>query len=508
MANKFSTKKNEGVTASSLFALDSKSGHSKIYDELCDIVDRVSYSGVLNAEDATDEYPDAVDVEFEVTSEDSAPYSVMVYIYGKEENDEESQLSYSVHDEYNNNLKDYISAVQGAPLGYQKGYKISELSQMWDDIEKDIQTLVSNADTDESKQKEAKKHTCSMQKKKESLAKKSEATYNPDKVKADEWRLDYLSGVDDFYEGVKKYGFDLDDNGYWGSGKDGVYYRTIWLKNGKRTSGPNTNHIVKIGYDTNENTPFVAIDQYVLGNVQDLLTVIADNFAPKTMESLAKKSEAKKPSCSMQKKKEALAKKQEANSEEYITEWQADIIKGLEKVKDEYGLVIEYNGPFSDEWKEYPTYSVFVRKGGKKEDVGTVGTDYVHAFVDYANPGMNVSRPHKAKDYSAEEAIQVILNSAKMCLGKKGESKKQEADGEDSQATYAVCFDYVQTMCKSVKANSVEDAVEKARQTISKDMQVCEIWCNEKTLPNGTKVYLDGKDSDEQSYTEGGWGVV
>lgn len=294
MADKFATKKNEGVTASSLFALDSKSGHSKIYDELCDIVDRVSYSGVLNAEDATDEYPDAVDVEFEVTSEDSAPYSVMVYIYGKEENDEESQLSYSVHDEYNNNLKGYIPAAQGAPLGSQKGYKISELSQMWDDIEKDIQTLVSNADTDESKQKEAKKHTCSMQKKKESLLKKSEATYNPDKVKADEMRLDYLSGVDDFYEGVKKYGFDLDDNGYWGSGKDGVYYRTIWLKNGKRTSGPNTNHIVKIGYDTNENTPFVAIDQYVLGNVQDLLTVIADNFAPKTMEALAKKDESKK----------------------------------------------------------------------------------------------------------------------------------------------------------------------------------------------------------------------
>lgn len=433
MADKFATKKNEGVTASSLFALDSKSGHSKIYDELCDIVDRVSYSGVLNAEDATDEYPDAVDVEFEVTSEDSAPYSVMVYIYGKEENDEESQLSYSVHDEYNNNLKNYISAVQGAPLGYQKGYKISELSQMWDDIEKDIQTLVSNADTDESKQKEAKKHTCSMQKKKEALAKKSEdtkvgrftimpkdtskkqagiedyqtrlgemgfksnlhnngdyihdyvkeigkipgatvyvgtidnfqkntqeyqyeaelymenekgirsnieympfaitdisdgmqrkmyfnrlnalikkgtdfvnnydssesrkkseATYNPDKVKADEMRLDYLSGVDDFYDGVKKYGFDLKDRGYWGSGKDGVYYRTIWLTNGKRKSGPNTNHTIKIGYDTNENTPFVAIDQYVLGNVQDLLTVIADNFAPKTMEALAKKSESKK----------------------------------------------------------------------------------------------------------------------------------------------------------------------------------------------------------------------
>ena len=125
-------------------------------------------------------------------------------------------------------------------------------------------------------------------------AKKSEATYNPDKVKADEMRLDYLSGVDDFYDGIKQYGFDIKDRGYYGSGKDGVYYRTIWLMDGKRKSGPNTNHTIKIGYDTNENTPFVAIDQYVLGSVQDLLTVIDDNFAPKTMEALAKKSESKK----------------------------------------------------------------------------------------------------------------------------------------------------------------------------------------------------------------------
>ena len=149
------SKKNEGVSASSLFAIDPKSGHSKIYDELCDIVDNVSYSGVLNAEDATDEYPDAVSVDFEVSSDDSAPYSVMVSIYGKEENDEESQLSYSVWDEYNNNLKSYKSAVGGAPLGYQKGYKISELPQMWDDLQKDIQSLVSDADQDESKKSEA-----------------------------------------------------------------------------------------------------------------------------------------------------------------------------------------------------------------------------------------------------------------------------------------------------------------------------------------------------------------
>ena len=145
--------------------------------------------------------------------------------------------------------------------------------------------------------------------------------------------------------------------------------------------------------------------------------------------------ESKKHTCSMSKKKESLAKKKEANSEEYITDWQADIIKGLEKVKDKYGLVIEYNGPFSDEWKEYPTYSVFVLKGGKKEDIGTVGTDYVHAFVDYTSPGMNVSSPHYAKDYSAEEAIQAILNSAKMCLGKKGEAKKNEGAGDTIKVT-------------------------------------------------------------------------
>lgn len=141
--------------------------------------------------------------------------------------------------------------------------------------------------------------------------------------------------------------------------------------------------------------------------------------------------------CSMAKKIESLAKKNEDNSEEYITEWQADIIKGLEKVKDKYGLVIEYDGPFSDKWKEYPTYSVFVRKGGKKEDIGTVGTDYVQAFVEYTSPSMNVSRPHKAKDYSTEEAIQVILDSAKMCMGKKGESNKSEAIYDRPVTLYA-----------------------------------------------------------------------
>lgn len=144
-----------------------------------------------------------------------------------------------------------------------------------------------------------------------------------------------------------------------------------------------------------------------------------------------------KAACSMQKKKESLAKKNEDNSKEYVTEWQADIIKGLEKVKDKYGLVIEYNGPFSDGWKEYPTYSVFVRKGGKKEDIGTVGTDYVHAFVEYINPGMNVSKPHKAKDYSAEEAIQVILNSANLCLGKKGESKNHTCSMQKKKESLA-----------------------------------------------------------------------
>lgn len=156
-------------------------------------------------------------------------------------------------------------------FGLEYNFKDALIDSVYDDMREDGVV--------ESKKKEAKK---------------SEATYNPDKVKADEMRLDYLSGVDDFYDGIKKYGFDIKDRGYYGSGKDGVYYRTIWLMDGKRKSGPNTNHTIKIGYDTNENTPFVAIDQYVLGSVKDLLTVIDDNFAPKTMEALAKKSESKK----------------------------------------------------------------------------------------------------------------------------------------------------------------------------------------------------------------------
>lgn len=360
---------------------------------------------------------------------------------------------------------------------------------------KDVMDYIEDAKGGKS---ESKKHICSMQKKKESLAKKSEATYNPDKVKADEMRLDYLSGVDDFYDGVKKYGFDLDDNGYWGSGKDGVYYRTIWLKNGKRTSGPNTNHIVKIGYDTNENTPFVAIDQYVLGNVQDLLTVIADNFAPKTMEALAKKSESKKHTCSMQKKKESLGKKSEAKYDGPVTLYGStryDDAEEAQKFLDGIG------GGQVTVSKERNGDTVSVSIEGSDEDIDAFLEVYKDNYDNLENDcDANVM------GWTAPSDLKYLTVQGRKELT--GESKKQEADGEDSQATYAVCFDYVQTMCKSVKANSVEDAVEKARQTISKDMQVCEIWCNEKTLPNGTKVYLDGKDSDEKSYTEGGWGVV
>lgn len=153
------SKKYEGTTAHSLFDTNTESGHSKIYDELSSVVDAESYSGALELDDEPSEYPESVDLSFFV-GDDSGMYSVNVYIYSNMENDEESTLSYSIRDEYNNNLKSYISAAQGAPLGYQKGYKISELSKMWDDIAADIRSLAQSYEESETEfnADESKKH--------------------------------------------------------------------------------------------------------------------------------------------------------------------------------------------------------------------------------------------------------------------------------------------------------------------------------------------------------------
>lgn len=501
MADKVATKKNEGVTASSLFALDSQTGHSKIYDELCDIVDRVSYSGVLNAEDATDEYPDAVDVEFEVTSEDSAPYSVMVYIYGKEENDEESQLSYSVHDEYNNNLKGYIPAAQGAPLGSQKGYKISELSQMWDDIEKDIQTLVSDADPDESKKKEAKKHTCSMQKKKESLAKKSEDTKVGKSTIIPKDTSKKQAGIKDYQTRLGEMGFksNLHNNGDYTHD----YVKEIGKIPGATVYVGTIDNFQKNTQEYQyEAELYMENEKGIRSNIEYMpfaITDISDGMQRKMyfnrLNALIKKGTDFVNNYDSSESR----KKSEANLDDLKGMVVSEGTMGVNALIRKYLAVLETYAP--DNYKAYIEANPELKDREVWMALDVEDKSYI---VDELSDELNKIAP-EGYYFGASEGDGACYGFWEV---NPSESKKQEADGEDSQATYAVCFDYVQTMCKSVKANSVEDAVEKARQMISKDMQVCEIWCNEKTLPNGTKVYLDGKDSDEKSYTEGGWGVV
>ena len=252
------------------------------------------------------------------------------------------------------------------------------------------------------------------------------------------------------------------------------------------------------GYGSNKSASYV-----VLGKDSDNYRNQTDAYSIKDVmdyieDAKGGKSESKKHTCSMQKKKESLGKKSEAKYDGPVTLYGStryDDAEEAQKFLDGIG------GGQVTVSKERNGDTVSVSIEGSDEDIDAFLEVYKDNYDNLENDcDANVM------GWTAPSDLKYLTVQGRKELT--GESKKQEADGEDSQATYEVCFDYVQTMCKSVKANSVEDAVEKARQTISKDMQVCEIWCNEKTLPNGTKVYLDGKDSDEQSYTEGGWGVV
>ena len=319
------------------------------------------------------------------------------------------------------------------------------------------------------------KAACSMQKKKESLAaKKSEAAGQDMQLHL--WFPRYSNASKKVYLYVVK---PSDFEGWYDVSNE---YHDAYEKNAELRNGDVDYE--KVRYDVMKQILSGAVkpcedpmnSHRNFTSLFDSRPYVITQYKQDSLDSKYSecKSEAKKPTCSMQKKKESLAKKNEDNSKEYVTEWQADIIKGLEKVKDKYGLVIEYNGPFSDQWKEYPTYTVFVRKGGKKEDVGTVGTDYVHAYVDYINPGMNVSKPHKAKDYSAEEAIQVILNSANLCLGKKGESKNRTCSMQKKKESLAkkceglmddLPYDApvaIESLCAEIMSHSEEFTIEDA----------------------------------------------
>jgi hypothetical protein len=118
-----------------LFAHDDAS-KSVMLDRLEQLLDNLGCA-ILETSDSSveDNFP-SVSVDY-VYSDDAEPadstegsVSISAGFDGK--------LSYSVRDDYGQNLKDYICATQGAPLGYSRRYSSSEVNEILADIEKDI----------------------------------------------------------------------------------------------------------------------------------------------------------------------------------------------------------------------------------------------------------------------------------------------------------------------------------------------------------------------------------
>lgn len=189
-------KKNEMKVIPEIEALFDKkeNGHSSIYTTLVECGEQ--FGPVFKSEDSEDGFTYAsvlVDI-------DGTNYDVTVYPFS------DNSLSYSIRNEYGTNLKDYVSATRGAPLGYAKSYTVDKESDMWLELQKDLGSLMED-DADESK-----KYACSMNKKKESLQKervdfaKKEDLIRAFNAMKDAW-LDIVGSCSD-YRFRKLYGVD------------------------------------------------------------------------------------------------------------------------------------------------------------------------------------------------------------------------------------------------------------------------------------------------------------
>lgn len=112
-------------------------GHSQIYNGLCDVCEGTTAHDL--------QYEEAQEPSRWVSANlvfDESGYEVLVYDYG------ENEISYSIKDEYGNNLKDYISAARGAPLGKQQGYTPGNIDDMWIALEDDLGKLESDSENE------------------------------------------------------------------------------------------------------------------------------------------------------------------------------------------------------------------------------------------------------------------------------------------------------------------------------------------------------------------------
>lgn len=93
-------------------------------------------------------------------------------------------------------------------------------------------------------------------------------------------------------------------------------------------------------------------------------------------------------------------------------------------------------------------------------------------------------------------------------MAKKASAKaRQVKKTDDKLATYNVVFDYVESVDVQITARNVREAIKKAYEN-RPVCQVCMIYCTEKTLPDGTVVNLNLKESDEHSESIGSWDTV
>jgi hypothetical protein len=118
------------------FKRNDTTGHTELYDTVLKALE--SKYEVLESEDCdpnSNRFASGVSASVMVNYDpDSTPYEIFVHDYGYK-----YDLSYSIYDEYGNNLKDYISACRGAPLGSKKGY--FDLNLLISDLMRDLGKL-------------------------------------------------------------------------------------------------------------------------------------------------------------------------------------------------------------------------------------------------------------------------------------------------------------------------------------------------------------------------------
>lgn len=195
----------------------------------------------------------------------------------------------------------------------------SEASAIWRKYGKPNRDGMTALDLMESKKKESKKHTCSMQKKKESLAKKTEMVRpeDPDELKVGKYTADVLTADGDFILSLPAFYDDVAETVK--AAKDYLQEESDYVKDTGLV--PSKIHVTTVVAKRGWNMP-----QFV-----------------KDVDLNA--TEAKKPACSMQKKIESL-KITEATRKYYNTEdWWKRLQDDYNDMYDGLGFEFKFNGP-------------------------------------------------------------------------------------------------------------------------------------------------------------------